>query len=117
MNRHSLRLSGLGLACVAGKSMRPALRPGDLVVTTRPATPRHGDVVLFREPARRLTVIHRIVEIHGAIVVTRGDNNRPGLTERVPMNTIEAKVGLRIPWLGHLVLWLQRKTGVTHECI
>lgn len=117
MNPHSLRLSGLGLACVAGTSMRPALRPGDLVVTTRPATLCDGDVVLFREPARRLTVIHRIVEVDGDIVVTRGDNNRPGLTERVPMNVIEAKVGLRIPWLGHLVLWFQRRIGATHECI
>ena len=116
MNRRSLRPSGLGLACVAGTSMRPALRPGDLVVTTRPATLRHGDVVLFREPTRRLRVIHRIVEFDRDSVITRGDNNPPGLTERVLVNSIEAKVGLKIPWLGHLVLWLQPRTGATYEC-
>ena len=117
MTRRSLRPSGLGLACVAGTSMRPALRPGDLVVTTRPATLRHGDVVLFREPTRRLAVVHRIMDVDGDAVITRGDNNRPGLTERVPVNSIEAKVRLRIPWLGHLVLWLQSRTGATHECL
>jgi signal peptidase I len=96
--------------------MWPALRPGDLVVTVRASTPRHGDVVLFREPRRRLPVVHRIVDIDGDAVITRGDNNRPGLIERVSMNSIEAKVRLRIPWLGHLGLWLRRRTGGTYEC-
>ena len=116
MNQRSLRLPGLGLACVAGRSMWPALRPGDLVVTIRPTTLRPGDVVVFREAMHCIPVIHRIVALHGETVTTRGDNNPPGLSESVLLNSIEAKVGLKIPWLGHLVLWLQPRTGATYEC-
>jgi hypothetical protein len=62
-------------------------------------------------------VVHRIVEFEGDVVVTCGDNNQPASTERVLAKNIEAKVGLRIPWLGHLVLWLQQRIGGTHECV
>ncbi len=62
---------------VNGDSMFPLIRKGIDVVTLLPVfrTLKVGDIVLFK--ARRLGgdyVLHRIIEISGSTVLTRGDN-------------------------------------------
>lgn len=55
-----------------GQSMRPTLCEGDellLVPLTQP--PLEGDVVVVRLP--RGWVVHRVVEVRGLAVLTRGD--------------------------------------------
>jgi nickel-type superoxide dismutase maturation protease len=59
---------------VRGRSMAPALLPGDRLIVVR-ARPRPGDVVLApdpRAPAREL--IKRVDSIEGSGVQLRGDN-------------------------------------------
>ncbi len=63
-------------------SMRPDIKPGDLVVTSRvPVTSLHvGDVVVFRPPGQTLARVHRIASLKqlgaGRIAVTtKGDAN------------------------------------------
>lgn len=98
----------LRVALVDGQSMRPAFNPGDLVVGVRPTSLRRGDVVLFHERSQERYVIHRIVEVRGRDMITRGDNNPPAVTETVTPERIEARVVLRMPWIGRGILWMQQ---------
>jgi signal peptidase len=66
---------------VAGRSMEPTLRTGDLVVAFREPTYRRGDVIAYRIMKNRAgagtLVIHRIVGGSARDgYVTRGDNRR-----------------------------------------
>jgi nickel-type superoxide dismutase maturation protease len=59
---------------VRGRSMAPALLPGDRLVVVR-ASPRVGDVVLARDPrhpAREL--VKRVARLDDSAVELRGDN-------------------------------------------
>ncbi len=61
------------LFLVCGESMRPTLRPGDIVRgrEVRPAALACGDIVVYLDGAGR-RVIHRIVSCHP--LRTQGDN-------------------------------------------
>lgn len=65
----------LGLADVAGSSMLPTLRPGDVVVVRWGARVRPGDVVVLRRPDRPdLLVVKRVVWREPDGWEVRGDN-------------------------------------------
>src|SRR2546425_5624891 len=55
-----------------GFSMLPSIWPGDIACVSRVAAYRPGDVVLFSRKGRLF--IHRVVEMSGGAVVTRGDS-------------------------------------------
>ena len=57
---------------VNGFSMLPSIWPGDIACVSRVAAYRPGDVVLFSRKGRLF--IHRVVEMSGGAVVTRGDS-------------------------------------------
>ncbi len=61
----------------AGPSMNPTLDAGDglKVLPYHGRTIRPGDVVVFRSPAGRHNVVHRVVRVDGQGIRTRGDNN------------------------------------------
>lgn len=67
---------GFDLVQVRGRSMTPALWPGDrLVVVPLRRAPRAGEIVLApdpREPSREL--VKRVVAVNATGVVLRGDN-------------------------------------------
>ena len=96
------------VACVAGTSMLPTLRPGDLVLGARPTALQPGDIILFREPDWGLDIIHRIVDVAGDRITTRGDNNPASVTETVTTDRVAAKVILRLPRIGYAILWIKR---------
>lgn len=92
---------------VGGRSMRPMLRGGDLVIVQRERVYRVGDVVAYHIPdgvfqGRR--IIHRIVggdPVNGFVL--RGDNNaEDDLWYPRPAN-IEGRLWLRVPSAGLLV--------------
>jgi signal peptidase I len=58
---------------VAGTSMLPGLRPGDILMARPLQVPgvREGDIVLFR--SRLGLCAHRVIAIRGGALVTRGD--------------------------------------------
>src|SRR5438477_13020920 len=55
-----------------GFSMLPSIWPGDIACVSRVAAYRPGDVVLFSRNGRLF--VHRVVEMSGGAVVTRGDS-------------------------------------------
>src|SRR5713226_7834674 len=57
---------------VTGFSMLPSIWPGDIACVSRVDAYRPGDVVLFSRKGRLF--IHRVVEMSGGAVVTRGDS-------------------------------------------
>lgn len=98
---------GTSYVIVSGDSMRPNLRPGDLVIVREQDEYRIGDVLAYRIPDGPLEggkVIHRVVG--GSATdgfVLRGDNKtdldlwRPG-----PADVI-GRAGTRIPHVGRIL--------------
>ncbi len=64
---HSVRMAGM--------SMEPRIRAGDLVLTWPHGTYRVDDVVLYRDPKDRGLVLHRIAEVRRGRYSFKGDNN------------------------------------------
>jgi len=58
---------------VSGFSMLPSIWPGDIACVSRVVAYRPGDVVLFSRKGRLF--VHRVVEMSGGAVVTRGDSD------------------------------------------
>ena len=85
---------------VAGRSMEPAYRVGDLVVgvATYLRGFNVGDVVVWcRDFWRTACVVHRAVNISSSYVVTRGDAN-PGPDSPVPVSSVYYVIVAHIPW-------------------
>lgn len=61
---------------VVSDSMRPEFQRGDLVLTQAIfKEPKIGDIITFKATGVSNPVTHRIVNLRGNIVVTKGDNN------------------------------------------
>lgn len=77
-----------------GPSMNPTLVSPDLldVVPYGDATPAAGDVVCFLREATGQVVVHRIVRIAGARIVTQGDNNPEPDPDRLTGGNILGRV-------------------------
>jgi signal peptidase I len=87
---------------VGGRSMSPALLPGDLAIVARGAIPRQGDIVLIRAPGHG-PVLHRIVGLRaGQSMTTRGDANP--VDDRETVSTAEVSgVVVRVVPAGKLL--------------
>jgi signal peptidase I len=87
---------------VAGTSMLPTLRTGDVVVVRRQSAYRVGDIVAYRipkgQPAAGGRVIHRIVGGSGTTgYVLRGDNRKSNDLWRPRNADVLGKVVVRLP--------------------
>jgi signal peptidase I len=90
---------------VAGKSMSPALHPGDLVVVRKDARPRDGSIVLVRA-AGHGAVLHRVVAVGSdGSLTTRGDANPVDDRERVSAAEVSGVVVRVLPAAGLLRRW------------
>ncbi len=86
---------------VEGGSMSPALVPGDIVVVSRHAAPRVGDIVLFESGVSE--ILHRVERVMpGGRIVTRGDANP--VHDVVPTSPASVRgVAVRVIPLGRLL--------------
>lgn len=79
-----------------------------------------GDILVFHvSPGSDELIVHRAIgeeTVNGQIVfTTQGDaNSEPGPPPGglVPANQVVGKVVLRIPWIGHIALFLHDQSGV-----
>lgn len=100
------------LAAVPTGSMVPVFNPGDMIVvlpTWVTGSAGLGDIVVFKTPADRNWVVHRIIDGNGLEgFVTKGDANQLADPERVYAKDMAGKVpqwqgkALRLPRLGLL---------------
>jgi signal peptidase I len=95
--------------------------PQDIYAAPFNQSGRSGDILVFRDPPSGELIVHRAV---GTVVVngqtefvTQGDGNAelgmgPGPGSPTPPENIVGKVVLRIPWIGHLALFMRDQSGV-----
>lgn len=63
-------------AVVISDSMRPEFQRGDLVLTQAVSkNPQKGDIITFKATQVQNPVTHRVVDVQGNRVTTKGDNN------------------------------------------
>lgn len=100
------------LATITSSSMWPTLKRGDLVLikgrSAEPIVP--GMIVVYNDAMTESMIIHRVVEVDGTTVVTRGDaNTRPD--DPISMDSIVGIVPtvrdgpVRVPYVGYVTLW------------
>jgi signal peptidase len=103
---------GLRSDVVLSGSMRPALAPGDVVVSSpvRAGELRVGDVVVVPDPARPgETLVHRVDGMGpDGSFVTRGDANAGADSTPVAPDDVLGRGRLRVPYVGVVSLWLQQ---------
>ena len=100
---------GVGISVVLSGSMEPALSVGDLLIVLEQEQYQTGDIVVYQSGS--VPVVHRIVDISGETVVTRGDANNAS-DEPFPLAAVKGKVVASIPMVGHAV-WTMKSPAVT----
>ena len=106
----------------------PTLHTGDLIIIQGVnasdiyAAPynesgRSGDILVFRATDRDELIVHRAVGktvIDGQLYfITQGDHNLgPGPYSPTPAKDVIGKVVMRVPWLGHVALYMRNSTGI-----
>ena len=107
----ALALLFLGPArIVVTDSMAPSLRAGDLVLlrpTGKVINP--GTVVTYQFQNELIT--HRVVEVVGDMLVTKGDNNQEIDPWRVPFSDVVGVPRVRIPYGGYLLDFVRSPAG------
>jgi len=75
-----------------------------------------GDIIVFRQLYSDDLIVHRAIERkveNGDIFfVTKGDGNTGPDQQPIPASHVVGKVVLRIPWLGHLALFMHNSSGI-----
>ena len=91
---------GYGAAVVLSGSMEPTFATGDLIVVKAREDYSVDDIVVYQNGS--MLVVHRIMEIDGETVITRGDANN---VDDAPIgkSTIKGGVIGHIPYAGRLV--------------
>jgi signal peptidase I len=120
-----------------GHPFERTLHIGDLIIVQGVAPAElnanypNSDIIVFHEPSDPTEfIVHRIIakqEINGTLYFrTKGDGNgnswpstpESGIDEwrgypnGVPQNLVVGKVIMRIPWVGHLVLFMRNSFGI-----
>ena len=99
--------AGWSVAVVASGSMRPAIRPGDVMIMAPARACGDRDIVTFRTPGRPM--LHRIVGVDGAgRLITKGDANLVADAAPVPRSAVTGVAVWRVPYAGWPALWLVR---------
>ncbi len=93
---------------VAGRSMEPHIKAGDLVLVRRAEGYQVGQVVAYQNREMGRTVLHRIIDVQGGRYVLRGDANDWVDTYRPTRDEILGRMWARIPKLGRALEWLRR---------
>ena len=93
------------------------VKPEDIYVAPFNESGRSGDIIVFHSPYSDELIVHRAIArtvlSNGTVVsfVTKGDAN-PGQDQPTPASKVVGKVILRIPWIGHLALYMRNSTGI-----
>lgn len=96
-------VGALGLVVTNGNSMDPAYTSGDLVLV-RPAERYDiGDVVAYRNSDLQQVVLHRVVDVDGGRLVTKGDNNTWVDSVQPEPSEIEGRAWVHVPGFGRHV--------------
>jgi signal peptidase I len=93
------------------------VRPEDIYAAPYNESGRAGDIIVFHQLYGDDLIVHRAIEKttlpNGTVdsFVTKGDGN-PGPDQPIPASHLIGRVVLRIPWIGHLALYMRNSTGI-----
>ncbi len=96
---------GFGASVVLSGSMEPELSVDDLVIVKRTESVNVGDVVVFQ--SENQLIIHRVMEIQGQQLVTKGDAN-PSADDPIEMDAVKGVMVCVIPKAGAVVEIIQQ---------
>ena len=99
---------GYGAAVVMSGSMEPALKVDDLTIVKKTNDLDVGDVVVYE--ADGFLIVHRIMEISGETVVTKGDANN-AKDPPVHVSQIKGVVVRRLPRIGRIFSAVRTPAG------
>lgn len=91
---------GYGGAVVLSGSMEPAIMVDELIIVKAEDAYEVGDVVVYQ--SGHMLIVHRIVDMDGQTVTTRGDANTVN-DAAIELAQIKGKVIAHIPHMGALV--------------
>jgi signal peptidase I len=91
---------------VAGASMEPTLRRGDLVIARAAESYQAGDIVTYQHPTVG-PVIHRILEADNGTYTLQGDANDWTDSYHPAPGEILGKAWIHLPRVGSLLTWLR----------
>jgi len=79
-------------------------------------TGRSGDIIVFHQSYGDELIVHRAIDEaveNGTVIsfTTKGDGNA-GSDQPIPASSLVGRVVLRIPWIGHLALYMRNSTGI-----
>ncbi len=92
------------------------VKPEDVYAAPYNESGRSGDILVFNYGDQ--LIVHRAVEklvtADGHILFkTQGDNNyRDGPGSPTPAESVIGRVVMRIPWFGHIALYMRNSTGI-----
>ena len=92
--------------------MVPTFYKGDMIVVQGVDHVAVGDIIVFNVPDRSYPIIHRVYEINGNEIRTKGDNNLyvdPWITKQ---ENIYGKAVLKFPLLGWVKILFVEITGI-----
>ncbi|MBQ3330399.1 MAG: signal peptidase I [Ruminococcus sp.] len=99
---------GFGVSVVMSPSMEPVLKTNDLIFVSEDENYEVGDIVVYQDG--NMLVIHRIINIDGENVITKGDANNIA-DDPIKLNDIKAKFSFRIPFIGVIFKYLKTVPG------
>ena len=100
---------GVGASVVLSGSMEPTLSVGDLLIIQAQESYETGDIMVYQSGT--VPVVHRIVNISGETVTTRGDANNAD-DAAFPVTAVKGAVVAAIPLLGYLIWALKTPLGI-----
>ena len=95
---------GYGGAVVLTGSMEPTIMTDELIIVQAADSYQPDDIVVYQ--TGKILVVHRIVEMDGESVITRGDANNVE-DEPIALNQIKGRVIAHIPGVGAAVRLLK----------
>lgn len=96
-------LAGYDPVVITSGSMRPHVRPGDVVLfDTTGARPSLGRIIRFHDPVRASTVVHRIVGFgdDDRSIITKGDANPAADSTPVGTDDVAGSAVMLVPFVG-----------------
>jgi signal peptidase len=99
-------LTDTPVVAVFSESMLPTFEKGDMIIVQGGTTIKAGDIVVYDAPVYKYPIIHRVINVTDAGVVTKGDNNASPDPWVTPKDKIHGKAIMRIPYLG----WVKVET-------
>jgi len=91
---------GVGVSVVMSGSMEPELSVNDVVIVKKAKEYRTGDVVVYQSSGA--LVIHRIIDIEGETITTKGDANNAS-DRPFDASLIKGKLIFSVPMVGAVV--------------